>query len=1032
MTYTKKIIIIEHRLQQTLSLTQKLSNQLSTTKTHSLTTHLNSATMFTDFNFTTFNIYNLNKVEKEMLISKMKVEQVNESFEMELNKEKVSMILNEINNNNDELKQQIYNFINSQDKMEVVSDIIKSNDDIKQMIANNYDELSFLLGGDFDIEYSNEYILIIINYNMFYTQKSIEEINKSIASIKNISELLNQGETVYHMNKTYFKRRGKKNVKQINEEQLRMIVDREIIDLVQKITKTEDDLATLTIYLNEDRMEENKIYIHLTNEVYEAILNIVRNATDISYDLVHFLENINKYFFDKTDKYVSDDLLFYLFSRMEKESTITQKQKVYFYGEIAKYLNKFSVNSIANFKGNFSYYIKNIESVNTEEVKSIVQKYNEVVANEFVLIKSQKNTENKIVSEILKTCQLIKLQSFVKSLFDEQTYKYIITNLRKYQVESFDKLKEMIEEKQFIKFACSSKFLNKSQIKKILSAFLKINFKLKSINDYNIPQDKNILTSKDIIIAGEMKSTKSQVSLCEKYEMKLNLSVMKSITTDESLIKTIDEQMKTIDEQIKQIIISTDEVSKLEDQLLFINECVKNATTQQDISSVKKITSIIQSKISSIRDNKYGNNFEKEEVSKFSGVTDNFKMTKLIDQYEKIFNEEEKQIKKNIDKEQHINNIKTIINSIIADFDAKYNKQTSVKSIENIIAYILANKYQLIKKLSSMRKNKKISFTNFVQVNTERIVKIFVSIIYFKMYDINVNEIYTYTQSKTYENKSVYVKSLDMTATFVAEVDGKYVVSVSGEMYTFEKDDCEMINTLLGKNVKVIKGQNKGLYGTVFDDKVDYVLITKDTYGKNRDLSQEMPSLQWLKLNKDSIKVLEEKYQYASSSNDVNFHNKEIFNFFNKKINASYPIAKYTYFMTLDESITTFKMFDFLYKQAQQMVISFLNKVEETNKTIKDDKINIVKKMKLLNKVKDNKMKYLKLKKNIDASKTNLKLKVIEASNNKIFNNISMTETTDFTQYKQIATIKPVLKQEIPVVDTIKYVSQVNDFLASL
>ena len=68
MTYTKKIIIIEHRLQQTLSLTQKLSNQLSTTKTHSLTTHLNSATMFTDFNFTTFNIYNLNKVEKEMLV----------------------------------------------------------------------------------------------------------------------------------------------------------------------------------------------------------------------------------------------------------------------------------------------------------------------------------------------------------------------------------------------------------------------------------------------------------------------------------------------------------------------------------------------------------------------------------------------------------------------------------------------------------------------------------------------------------------------------------------------------------------------------------------------------------------------------------------------------------------------------------------------------------------------------------------------------------------------------------------------------
>jgi hypothetical protein len=117
---------------------------------------------------------------------------------------------------------------------------------------------------------------------------------------------------------------------------------------------------------------------------------------------------------------------------------------------------------------------------------------------------------------------------------------------------------------------------------------------------------------------------------------------------------------------------------------------------------------------------------------------------------------------------------------------------------------------------------------------------------------------------------------------------------------------------------------------------------------------------------------------------------------------------------------------------AQSMTTNFLQSVQYTTKTIKDDKITIVKKMKLLQKVKGDTSKYLKLKSNIQVNKQKLVLKIASAKTLKTFNNVSFTTVKDFEQYKPSTKTAIAKTQSTQKINMTKYSSKVSSFLSSL
>ena len=957
-----------------------------------------------------------------------------ESFDTELTKETIKMVLNQLNNGDEDMKQEIFSFIEEYGQFEIMSEITKIDDTIKNIVNEYFDELMFLATGEFDIEYSNEYMLIIINYNMFTTNKTTSEINAEIASVLSICELLESGDITHQMNKS-FKRRN--NSSKASAEKIRMIVDQDITNLLKKITQTEGDLTTLNFNLDTDTIDIQHVYIKMTEEIYQTISNIARNSCAIKMELTQFLTELTTYYFNTTEKYISTDLIASILDKMNKDSEITEESKTYLYTEISNFLNTFGKDRMTNFFGNFSYYTKCINHLDCESRRELVLKYNSIVesrlpksiqseTNKYFL--SATNTKDDVL-EILMTINRLQLQLFLQQICDTATSKIVLAHFNNNDVYTLYQLEQMIASKTFITFAVETAFLTKQLVKKIIGSILKKSFVLEDITKFTMSVEKNLVSSVDYTNLAEA-VTSSKQSLSELYEEKINLSAFKSLSSDATLIQEIDSKIALVESMIKEEVFQTSEINKLEEQISTIDIYMKNTTDIKELSKARRALKSIQHKISTIEDTKYGTNFVTESTT-YAGAKENFHITQLVDKYTKIFNDEEKTIKKQENKEQHLQNIETYITSIISTFDTKFSKTTSSATVQNIISFVMAKKSSMIKKLAGARKNMKSSFTDFVFTNTERVVKIFTSILYFKSHQINAQEIYNVDQNKVYENTKVYIASHDVFGTFLCEEDNKYVVMIAGETYTYTKEECVFVNTLKGKNVKIIKGVNKGLIGTVFSEDITYVLMTKDLYGKNSD--HMIPRLSILKINKDSIKLLEEENQYKTQDSEINFFNDEIRNYYVNKTNSIYPITKYNYFMTLNEDIMTFKSFDFLYNIAQNLVSTFLSSVEETDKLIKDDKLILAKKMKLLTKVKSDKAKYMKLKSNIVASKMKLKSTIESHKNNSSFKNISFTIESDFTQYSAEKTIisQPAQEQTTEFVIT-KCANKVCDFLASL
>ena len=124
---------------------------------HNIRNLINSST-----NFSVFQIKNLNKDTKEMLVGSMNSKMIKDShIERMLITEKINIILKSLAKSGP-LKKTIIEEIKNLNIVHVISAIQKEGDNSYRAISKYFDELKALTNKHFDIEYSEKYITILI------------------------------------------------------------------------------------------------------------------------------------------------------------------------------------------------------------------------------------------------------------------------------------------------------------------------------------------------------------------------------------------------------------------------------------------------------------------------------------------------------------------------------------------------------------------------------------------------------------------------------------------------------------------------------------------------------------------------------------------------------------------------------------------------------------------------------------------------------------------------------------------------------
>jgi hypothetical protein len=193
--------------------------------------------------------------------------------------------------------------------------------------------------------------------------------------------------------------------------------------------------------------------------------------------------------------------------------------------------------------------------------------------------------------------------------------------------------------------------------------------------------------------------------------------------------------------------------------------------------------------------------------------------------------------------------------------------------------------------------------------------------------------------------KKIIIKCNGKEAELIDRVGEYYIVNYLDQIIELKEDEIEFLNDLKGKTCKIIKGNYKGFLGVIYEQKNDYVLLTKDLYGKNSH--HHIPLLQVMKLPLDHIKIIE-KFE----NEKIIIENKELFDSFNKKSKDLYSLVKYE--VNKSYKMDSLKDFDLIYKFSIELFNGY--KIIETEK---------------FSQVKTLKQKYLKIKKGIKENKNN-------------------------------------------------------------
>jgi hypothetical protein len=826
----------------------------------------------------TFYLDELSQNVREIIINHFQgcVEIKMEMFQKMLNTEKILSIVSLLSSD-DELRAKIIEEIRFYDLVDIFQEINESDDKLK--IIKKY-EAQLKQIYEINTIISDKYMMIYINYVM-QQGYDITQIKRMIKRIKDS----------YFLFETQFKEKVCDEVHEIEKYEIEM--NGKINDFMNESNLIFDENdSESTIYIN--KLKSNKL------------IEIVRLGSVQKYNLGEFIDKISKYFLKykcmNNKKVVSNDLLIESMEIMVK--TNDEKLIKYYFYQVLDYLvedDKYFALLLNNgFIGILNEYIKVLEYYlkdgKIDRMKqTIYEKCNKKVLNnygkiekfdkykEYININEVSKMNDKQMNSLFETIKLsdkIKLIKFVQNTLGFKNYKEILNSLEQIEIVSYKKLEDVVMEKKFIKMCRTGrKILKSSEIKIIMNTIFILNGKKIKEEQESVQEERMFL--------GDIKIQhcvmKQKVKTTDLKEERKNLSnlvkIMKEQGNDTSKMEM---KLKTLDKQLFDYYINLPEeeqyLNNIDELLEYSNTLSGNAKVQI-LEKVRFYQNLI-----TIKPDIYEQSYDNNEVQ----ATFNFnsEINDLVSQFEgDIAKEEKEETRQNELKEQN-EMIKNNIIKTIELFDNTFdtNNKNRIDHMFSFIKGCLGSfiKPEVYRRLMKNKNQSKNIFTHIVNV-----IKQFVVIYCLNSNDIEYKKIYDFKYTHEKENlKNVLIKSLDKCGDIIGEYDNYYFVNIYEKVVKCEKDDVVKQTCFMNKNVKVIRGVHKGIIGTVYNDKSDFVLMTKDIYGKNE--GSRCYNLPTIKINKKYIKLFRQQYTNADSTTIPS----DIRRFIKKRVVDLFPLVK--------------------------------------------------------------------------------------------------------------------------------------------
>ena len=271
-------------------------------------------------NFSQFELKTLEEEEKELLVLNLQTKIVkNQRFERMLVNEKLNTILTILNGEESYIKTRIIEEIKNLDLLTIFSKISQDNLDTFQIIKKYFNDIKVLLDIDLELELSNKYIIIYIQYVLSNEEYDVEDIKKIIKKTKEMYEMT---QAIY--------------LAEIEAELYAL--DIEEVDEKQEL-EIEQELCNLISNLNlEKELVEGEILYVSKLDKYDEIIALFRNGLRVKHNMRIFLERLAAPFISNNEQIVSVDLIQLLLEKVVKDNKITEGLKGYILQEIVNFI----------------------------------------------------------------------------------------------------------------------------------------------------------------------------------------------------------------------------------------------------------------------------------------------------------------------------------------------------------------------------------------------------------------------------------------------------------------------------------------------------------------------------------------------------------------------------------------------------------------------------------------------------------------------------------------------------------------------
>ena len=834
----------------------------------------------------------------------------------------------------------VFNIIDmSEDQMEVVfhnlkSKITKQNPIFERMLEKQKESE--------DGFYNKKTVQIIIQYLLSENQYTTDDIKQIINRTINIFEMMEEN----------------------NVEEQKFDNMNELIELIEL-----GEIEDFTKYINK-----------LNDKQYEMMKKVIEEE-----EIEDFFDEIMnpyiQYHFNKSERFVSVDLIYDFLVRLNKDKSVQNKS--FFFNKIINYiLTEDKVLSLALKKEDTSVIYNYLNVLKVENEKLSIFKKSVKVMNNTRIKKNQpkdyssfsehrehldisglnKKLDIKII-EILYVMEELAMKQFLNELkYDENKVKKIITNLKKVNIKTYYKLENLVLKNQFVQKMRkdNQKILPGKIVKMIIYKILDKHNKLELLKEQkiDISTDLDILNFQFEKMTHEVKKTTFKDMKNQRINLNNLIILLKENGED---YKKQEKELKKLDNEIKTQYLKMETEDLLQTNIDDITDMINVLDLEEH--EKRKMGDMINNYNKILNDQRdiYGENFNKENDKIFINRNIDKNLTNLVEKYNKEYEKEEKKDKKeryiqlqndlvneylkvilkDIDMNYHVNNMK--LYELISDF---IKHQMNIKIIPRIYKlFDLGNKYQRTESVFQILK---------------LVIHMFMIVLNFTNKQIDYSKVYDSLDKIIRVNKKirkVLIKVNGKEAELIKERKNDVVIEYLGEEITMKKSEIRFIEDLIGKDIRVTRGVYKGNMGRIYLQKADYVLATKDTYGKNPNNS-ELPRVVPIKLKYGDFKINEDE-----ETRKFFVDNKELYDYYNKKDKKLYSMTKFEMnkYYTIEDMVN--------YEQMYKLIIELLNdyKMNEYNsyQKIVELKREYVQLKKQIEDNKGNKRKYITLSKKL-------------------------------------------------------------------